>query len=45
MKLNDTGSLDELRPAPDKRPEEAAAEAGATTDPAAALGALHGKHG
>jgi probable phosphoglycerate mutase len=39
VKLNDTGSLNELRPAADKGPEEVAAEAGATTDPAAALGA------
>ncbi len=37
VKLNDTGSLDELRP-PEEKPGEVDAGAGATTDPAAALG-------
>ncbi|MGH8998935.1 MAG: MSMEG_4193 family putative phosphomutase [Acidimicrobiia bacterium] len=32
VKLNDTGSLDELRPPEEKPPGEATAEAGATTD-------------
>ena len=37
VKLNDTGTLDELRPSADKKEGEEAAQSGATTDPAAVL--------
>jgi broad specificity phosphatase PhoE len=44
VKLNDTGTLDELRPSADKEGEEAA-ESGATTDPAAVLAPSSGATG
>jgi probable phosphoglycerate mutase len=45
VKLNDTGTLDELRPSADKKEEEAAAESGATTDPGAVLAPSSGATG
>ncbi len=46
VKLNDTGTLDELRPPSDKQAgEEAAAAAGATTDPGAVLAPSSGATG